>query len=305
MRYLANTLSIRLLNFQSLVNVFPRYLWTLCLCIPAYWTVLAQPAHKNIAKDTAFFEQSGQTYQIQYSVKKLNYRYEIKAIPEVSVHNNKILLTTMLGLSGDTGWVSRKGDRVIVWDPRKDNVNSFKGIRVSLDTAIVRRAKLPRFWGLALHGSNSAPFGLKVIRFGQVGFFAGFRGLRFPPDYRYTIASSGYMDYKESGIYEINYENRLTGYAVTGGPVFQIARNIYAYAGVGYGVEQLYWQYQEYNLNRELIGSSWALNEAIDHKGTCIDLGAIFRLGRFFIDIGASTIQFESYQALGGIGISF
>lgn len=250
------------------------------------------------------FDQSRQLMLINYDLKGLSYKQEIKITPYLVSSQNE-LPPAIKTLTGDFNWVSRGGkNKVIIWDPLKDGVNSLSGFQVKINTEL-RDAAIPRLWGIALQGSNSAPIGIKGIQLSRIGFFAGFRVGKLPPTYRYTVTDAGYMNYLESGVYEIGTEKRLASYAVTAGPVFQVARSTYAYIGAGYGVEQLFWNYQAYNLDKSPVSSDWALNENVNRKGVTVDAGCVLRFGRILIDLGLSTIQFKSFQITGGIGLTF
>ncbi|GEM_PF-2343774 len=249
------------------------------------------------------FDQSKQLMFIYYDVKGLNYKKEIEIIPIIK--SDTASAVNIKSLSGDYGWLKKGGkNKLVVWDPFKDGVNGLEGVQIELKTE-VRGAAVQKFWYGCFQGSNSAPFGLKVARLNRIGFFGGFRVGQLPPSYRYTVSNTGVMDYTESGVYEIGTERRLASYAITAGPIFQLTRNVYAYAGFGYGLERLFWKYQAYNLDRNPIGKGeWALNESINRKGFMSDVGAMIRFGRVLIDLGMSGIG-NSYQIIGGVGYSF
>lgn len=248
-------------------------------------------------------DQSKQLVYIYYDLKGLNYKKEIKITPYIESANGT--LTAMQSLSGDFGWVNKGGkNKVVTWDPFKDGITSFDSVQIKVISSEVRDATIPRFRGIMLHGSNSAPFGLKYLQLGGVGFFAGFRMGNLPPSYNYTVTDAGVIDdYPNTGVYEISDEERVAGYAITAGPTFQVGRNVFVYAGAGYGVEQLFWEYEAYDLDKTPLGSEWALNESVDSKGVAVDAGIILRFGRILLDVGGGTIQFKSYQIIGGIGI--
>lgn len=269
----------------------------LCGCFSAFGQTL-----KNVR---VHFDQSKQLMVIQYDVKDMNYKREIHVLPEIVADSQQLSVITPRELTGDYGWMNRGGkDRQIIWDPLREGITDLSKMRIGLNID-VREAKIPRFWCLTYQGSNSAPFGLKFSRLGHIGFFAGFRTGAPVPAHRYTISSSGIMrKYQESGVYEIGTKRRLASVAVTAGPTLQLSRNLYAYAGAGYGLEQLFWQYQAYNLDKVKIGDNWALMELIDYKGIAVDAGGVFRLGRVLFEAGMSTLAFEAFQITGGIGIA-
>ncbi|HRI60474.1 MAG TPA: hypothetical protein PK228_12140 [Saprospiraceae bacterium] len=268
----------------------------LCLlaCLPA--------AAQTVENVDSSFDASKQLMYIYYDLKGLNYKKEIKITPYIESGDGT--LTALQSISGDFGWVNKGGkNKVVIWDPFKDGITGLDSVHIKIISSEVRDAAIPRFKGLLLHGSNSAPLGLKYMQLGRVGFYAGFRVGKWPPSYTYPVTNMGEMEYKEFGVYEIGTEKRLASYAITAGPTFQVARNIYVYAGAGYGLEQLFWEYQAYDLNKTPLDTEWALNEDIDSKGVAADAGIIMRFGRVLVDVGGGTIQFNSYQITGGIGL--
>ena len=270
------------------------------LCLLAGLPSIAQSVENVRTK----FDQSRQLMLIYYDIKRLNYKEEIRITPYLPGEDSSA--TSIKSLSGDFGWIKRSGkNKLMIWDPFNDGVNSLGGIQISLKTEL-RQALVPRYWYACLHGSNSAPLGIKLARLNRVGFFASFRMGKLPPASQYKVNNAGVIaNYLESGVYEIGTKRRLASYAITVGPVFQLTRNLHAYAGGGYGVEQLFWQYQSYNLDRELTGSNWALNENINSSGFAADAGIILQLGRMVFDLGMSIIQFKSFQVVGSVGYLF
>lgn len=284
-------------SFPSIQHT--KWRLTVFLCLLAYLSATAQ----TIENIRTSFDQSSQLMFIYYDVKGLNYKKEIMITPKIIRGDTSPV--PIKSISGDTGWLNQGGrNKLIIWDNFEDGVDSLNSVKIEIIPE-VRKAVIPHYWGLALQGSNSAPFGIKIIRLNHFGVFAGFRTGKLPPAYRYTISNSGEMNYLESGVYEIGSKRRLASYAITAGPVFQMTRTIYVYTGAGYGAEQIFWEYQSFNLDKTLLGNNWALNETINRKGIVTDIGAVFRLGHVLIDLGLSTIQFKSFQITGGLGLSF
>lgn len=246
------------------------------------------------------FDQSRLLMRINYDLYDLNYRKEINIVPVYVVGDT--LTGALHHATGDLGWTSRRGrNKQILWDPFKDGLSSLDGVRITIETEL-RDANIPRFWALEWQGSNSAPFGLKVMQLNWLGFFGGFRLGNRAPAYRYTVADNGDIDYQDSGTYERTDKRRLASYAVTAGPLFQITRTLYTYAGVGYGLEQLFWKYQAYTPDNTPSTTFWALHKSRDHKGVMADAGFLIRLGPVVVDAGVSTIQFKSLQVTLGVG---
>jgi len=254
------------------------------------------------------FDQSGQYFLLQYDLKKASFKEEVFIQPRIlNAPSDSIALKS---LRGDFGWVPVKGKRkTITWDPFRDGVNDIDGLQLGLEEDLpTRPAVLPRYWALSWNASNSAPLGLKITRLSPIGFFVGYRRSWYlkPLDNALTTVAdqpATIANYKTDGVYEIGEESRLCSWAATGGVVVQVARRVYVYGGVGYGAEQLYWKYDILNPDYEQINQSWVINKEINSEGVVFDAGAYLRFGRFVIDIGASTIQFNTNaQIIGGLG---
>lgn len=286
---------------MQLIHIIQYTKWRLvvALCLLTYLSATAQTV-KNVRVS---FDQSKQLMFIYYDIVGLDYKKEIQVLPQIVSKNT--LLPPIKSLSGDLGWITEGGkNKYIIWDAFKDGVTTLKDVEIELKT-VTKAAVIPRYWGIELQGSNSAPFGLKVMQLSQLGFYTGFRVGKLPPSYRYTVTNAGVIDYLESGVYVIDSEKRLASFAFTAGPIYQMSRNIYGYVGVGYGAEQLFWKYQAYNLDKKLISNEWALNESINQKGIAMDGGVVVRKGRILFDLGLSTIQFKTFQITAGVGFTF
>lgn len=243
------------------------------------------------------FDQSRQLMHINYSLFGLNYRKEVNIIPcYVSGTSGPVPLKA---ISGDFGWTNRGGrNKLVLWDPFKDGVNSLDGVRIELKKEF-RDAIIPRFWAVEWHGSNKAPIGLKVMQLNWLGYYAGFRVGRRALEYRNTVSE---IELLGPELVRFTDKRRTVSYALSAGPLFQITRNLYTYAGIGYGAERLFWQYQTLDQNQEPLNTAWALKDDSNYEGVLADAGFFIRLGRVVIDAGVSTIQFKSLQFTAGIG---
>lgn len=297
--------------FSSAIRRLNRYCISLAF-VAAYTTAFSQTI-ENV-RDS--FDQSRQLMLIYYDLKGLSYKQEVFVAPQIRLRDSSIAgkypfpeqgKPAKKFFSGDYGWIAKGGDnKRIVWDPLRQGFNQLTEIQIVPLIEKIRDAPAPRFWTVFWQGSNSAPIGIKIARLSRIGFFAGFRMGRLPPLHRYTVSDAGVIDYRESGVYEIGAASRLASFAATGGLVLQIARKMYVFVGGGYGKEQLFRKYNEFNLNYEPVGSNWALHESLNAKGAFYDLGITLRLrNQLCIEIGTGTVNFQSYQILGGIGYAF
>lgn len=252
------------------------------------------------------FDQTSQLMVISYDIKNLSFKKNIQILPTLYYNNDSTDLLSSRYISGDYGWINHKRKSyTIYWDAFKDGKDNFSSLDIKMKYN-VKKANIPRRWNIAVHGSNSAPFGLKLSSLSILGWYATFRVGNLPPSYKYTVQSNGEIEqFRESGVYQIGSQSKLSSYGFSVGPILQLDRKLYTYAGIGLGKEQLFWQYDAYNLNKELTANEWALNESINNKGLFIDLGLIYASKIVSYDLGFTTNSLQSFQIIGGIGISF
>ena len=312
------------------LSTLTRYLLSIWAVFFSAAIWMSQPANAQVVENVRdSFDQSRQLVLISYDVTGLNYKDEVEVTPfivgdssllrsifetgtrvkgTISFDSSGSYFYYMQSISGDYGVFDRNGkNKLIVWDPFQDGISDFRNTRINL-RANVRPIPREIYAGLILQGSNSAPFGAKVVAFnvlGRMGAYLGFRTSGKRPDYRYTVTNLGGIDYLESGVYEIGTRSLISGSALTGGFLFPMARNLHGYAGAGFGSERLFWEYKAYNLDKTLTGTYWALNENVNRKGAVVEAGLNLRLGRFLVEAGASTVAFQSVQITGGIGLKF
>lgn len=311
-------------------------LFTLIQYIPQRWLAflfvtirIIQPTQAQVVENVRdSFDQSRQLMYIYYDLTGLNYKQEVEITPFITGDSSLLKSLSessniepvrvvidhgrpvyyMQSISGDYGVFDRNGkNKLIVWDPFKDGISDFRNTRINI-RANVRLIPREIYAGLVVQGSNSAPFGAKVVAFnvlGRMGAYLGFRTSGKRPDYRYTVTDEDGIKYLESGVYEIGTRSQVYGSALTAGLLFPMARNLHGYAGVGFGTERLFWEYKAYNLDKTLTGTYWALNENVNRRGAVVEAGLNLRLGRLLLEAGASTVEFKSVQITGGIGLKF
>ncbi|HOY20739.1 MAG TPA: hypothetical protein PLC89_25730 [Haliscomenobacter sp.] len=292
------------------MNLAPSPKYALLILIKATLYLICPTARaQSIQNIRDTFDQTRQLMIISYQLKGLNFTKQIEVLPYIAVNNDSSNMYVPKNISGNFGWIKRKEKQYnILWDPFKDGIDDLSNLKITLKTNI-QKVEIPKFWNLSWHASNNAPVGFKLSRLGLIGFFAGFRFGHLPPTHRYEVSNNGELlgpegsGYLESGVYAIGKRKKLTGYALSLGPIAQLSRRVYAYAGIGYGAEQLFWEYEEFNLNKILIGNSWALNQSINYEGAILDLGVLYRTSQLTFDIGISTVELNSFQIIGGIGI--
>lgn len=248
------------------------------------------------------FDQAKQQWLIFYDLKAMGFKRSVAITPFMINAGDTIPLPKDV-LSGEFGLVTRGGrSKCVRWDVfRTEGLDSLAGVKFWLEAPMK-----PSFWAIEAQASNSAPFGLKIIRSAQVGFYAGFRLGKLPVDYRYRISDAGAMEYDEPGIYRVGTARRLASWAATAGGIFPVGRRTYISSGLGYGIEQLFWRYEAFGLDKEPLGNYWALNKHFNRRGLMVELSAGRRMSRrWLIGLGVSSIAGRNLQVIGSLGYIF
>lgn len=137
-------------------------------------------------------------------------------------------------------------------------------------------------------------FGLTVGSAKKFGWYANiisnfrFNKADYECDYLGTINDLVH-EYSYSG------KKKTSRLGATAGMVFRISDFIYAYAGGGYGLRNVFW---------ELENGKWAKCTDDSYQGVAIDAGLIMSFGDFGISLGAQTIGVKYIEAKIGIGFT-
>ncbi len=91
-------------------------------------------------------------------------------------------------------------------------------------------------------------------------------------------------------------QSRTTLQTITCGAIFKATNWLNVYAGGGYGNRTLLW---------EDTGGDWARVTDRSPRGICVDAGAQFKIRRFRLTAGASSISFKTINCEIGIGFCF
>lgn len=268
-------------------------------------------AQTNIQKENkirparVYPAQNQEVYIIEYTLPRIRYNKKIKIIPFLEQDDGQEIPLT--SVRGDTGWQSKKKLIRIEWDPVKQNsTSSASNSNIRLEP-ISEKIKAPVIESINYFGSNSAPFGVKYIfKTTPIPLYLATRIGALPPSYRDTISTKGEINYIKSGVYVVQNGRQFSSFAILGGFVARTGKNLYVNFGAGYGLEQLFWEIDEYNLDYKKIGSTWAITETtLKRKGEFFEAGLIWRPNRILFNLGASTVQFNVYQITFGFSFYF
>lgn len=136
------------------------------------------------------------------------------------------------------------------------------------------------------------------LMLGYVKKFGGY--VKFRSNFNFSTASYGCFSsgLTDSGdqLYTSGSSPRYSRIQATGGLLLSLSKNIYPYAGVGYGTRGVQW---------EDYAGEWAQVTDYTYKGIAAEAGVTFKFGVLSLSVGASTTAFKYSDLELGIGLMF
>jgi len=209
-------------------------------------------------------------------------------------------------ISGNISPNVRNGKYIMVWDVFKEipflDEELIFDIRLSVAEKKRKRAIM-----ISLVGNTITPLGLRVGQLGGISWYAEFRSSLMPfITANYTYENESIIDYNKPGYYQFTGDKGYAAWSVVGGATFQVSRIVYFNAGLGYGVENYLYKIDEYTYEPDIkTGSAWAKDAAYSYSGFELDAGIILKFNKFIISGGATTINFQTFNWVAGIGVAF
>ena len=224
----------------------------------------------------------------------------------VSRDNGKSFEGPLKEVSGDVGVNIRRGSRQITWDAMKEIPFVDQSFVFDVRAEVFRDDLKPEFF-ISYVGNTSTPIGLRVGVVGKVGFYAETRlNTRAFNSPDYTYQDGEVIDYDLPGYYEFTDNKGYSDFSVLGGITYQSWRNIFLFAGVGYGWDRYLYEVTNYSYdNNEATGTYYVVHSDYDIKGFEIDAGIMYRYKWLLFSAGATTIGFQNVGWTGGVGIVF
>lgn len=289
------------------------YLRFLCSVLGLLVLLTCSAQKRKVFPDSVYFSQTKLALILTYPLPKIRFNRQIKLTP-VYVHPNLKEDTLTKNIRGDIDWQFRSKKALIAWDLFRDTIrNPGKKNFYLIEEKSTR--ELPDIRSIHLQGSNSAPAGVRYI-FSKsstpfisteyASFYLSIKTGCFRPIFRDTVSLNGkIINYNNSGVYELTLERRLASFAFLMGYVLQFDKNCFVNIGGGFGLEQLFWRFEEYNLDYQRTGKSWAIHEStIKQIGfPCVETGVMVLCKNLLFSAGISATRFKVYQLNAGIGM--
>lgn len=209
----------------------------------------------------------------------------------------------MQKVSGDTGYMARKGDKLIIWDAlaESDIIEDTLMFEVRND---VEDNRPQNRWFIQYCGNTMTYLGLRGGMAGIVGFYGELRTNTRPAAWAEYTEKNGNIEYTGTGYFETTGVEGYSALSVLGGIIYQPARNLYLYLGAGYGKENYVRQINTYSYESgQLTGTTWVKVDGYCSSGLEIDAGLMVKIKRVLLSAGVTEISFKSFNWTLGAGI--
>ncbi len=250
--------------------------------------------------------QTGNKITIKYKIigAKFNQTFNVSFF--VSNDGGNTFQGPLKSVSGDVGEVLSGGNKEIVWDVFMDDVN-IEGNLVFDVRIKVNEEKIKKKFFIAFSGNTTAPLGFSVGQIGKTGWYLTARlnsNILLSP--KYECDDEQLTNYTGVSYYSFDGESKIIRYSLTGGITYQAGRNLYFYAGGGYGTKDLLWHINEYDYTDDSkTGDDYAKNINYSYSGIEAEAGMIINSGIFFFSAGLSSQSFKRLDGNFSIGLAF
>lgn len=212
-------------------------------------------------------------------------------------------------LSGDVGKRINKGiDRKIVWNVLSEYPEGFEADNVQFT---VKAYPIWRTFVLVEGALSPSPLqgsgGFMLGRAARWGYYLKFRSSfmfsrvngEFGPSW--IQMDGNYLNGRESDINKLITGNKKNTELICDvGALYNFSRNtdypMYVYLGIGYGLRRQVWEFND---------NIWLKYAPTSFEGASVDLGLMFSIKNFLIDIGVNTINFGYAEIQFGLGWLF
>jgi len=271
------------------------------LFLTASLFVFSQKVTNIIAKVTG---DNKIAIEYQLSGKKFNQSFNVSLF--VSKDDGKTFEGPMKEVSVDIGEVDKSGKHEIIWNFLDEMPITDEDLVFDVRAEVIE-TPIKRSWFVSYVGNTTTYLGLRIGMIGKVGWYAEgrFNVLAFETeDYEYS--DDRVQDYDQPGYYQFNSNNGYSALFAGAGITYQPGKNIFLYAGAGYGKENYLYEIDKYSYENDTkTGTAYVKDPDYSIEGVEVDLGLIYRINKILLTGGATTINFKSYNWTAGIGVSF
>lgn len=241
--------------------------------------------------------------------------YDISPVDDDKIYTTSLFLSVdggvtfqpLKAVSGNIGELKQLpvSTQKVTWDIFKD-VAELSGA-VKFEIRLTTKAiPLPLKQVVMYVYSPSAPVGAMYARFRKLGWYGCFKSNFKSAASDYDASTSGLTNYDGAGYWQIGSESKVARLAITGGGIYKLRRNIYAYGGLGFGSRALLWQYTSFKADDTEDKSGFARVTETSYSGIEIEAGCLYFIHpRVPVSFGINTVNGGFWDIHLGFGFSF
>lgn len=228
----------------------------------------------------------------------------VKATENDSIAIKQLIIYYTKGVGG-----SKSDELVAYWEDRLDELRN-PVLHVTQAKVSVPRDPMDFFIGYAF--SSEMPYGLTFggIR-KNMGWYIQFKSNFSFQDHTYECKLNGEQSEIVKPLsgkaYQVNAErsNRTSSLAGTAGFIYKFNSWFNASVGAGYGERTLF---SPFIITDKTSGEKediWCKNQTYSYSGLLLEVHTSFQYDRFFLSVGAHTMNFDYVDINAGIGLFF
>lgn len=241
--------------------------------------------------------------------------YEISPVDDDKVYTTSLFLSLdggvtfqpLKAVSGNIGELKQLpiSTQKVTWDIFKDVAELTGAVKFEIRLT-TKAIPLPLKQVAMYVYSPSAPVGVMYARFRKYGWYGSLKSNFKSANSDYNASTSGLTNYDGTGYWQIGSESKVARLAITGGGIYKVRRNIYAYGGLGFGSRALLWQYTSFKADDTEDKSGFARVTETSYSGIEIEAGCLYFLHqRVPVSFGITTVNGVFWDINLGFGFSF
>jgi hypothetical protein len=274
---------------------------SLFLFVTFYLSLLNAQEIKNIEASV-----TGDQITVKYEVRGLKFNESLNISLYYSSDKGQTFTGPVTAVSGNIGKDIRNGNHQIIWDALKEVPFTKQDLVFDVRGELLEQ-KIEKSFFISYVGNTTTYLGLRVGSIGKIGWYIeGRMNLQGFEKSSYDYENGLVKDYDKPGYYEFNGNNGYSALFAGGGVTYQAARDLFIFAGAGYGKENYLYEIDDFsNDNEAKTGTTFVKNPDYSNEGVEADAGIIYRFGKLLLTGGAATINFNTINWTAGIGYSF
>jgi len=273
--------------------------------ITIFFCVIFFSAFSQKVTDVAFNIQN-KIVVITYKIEGVKFNQTLNTKIYVSIDGGNTFEDIIKTVSGDIGDKVHSGMNKVYWDVFKDMDGLVGNIVFDVKVEVVSEKIKKRIF-LTYSGSLDAPIGFTVGILGKTGYYFSTKFNSFSAENPYTYSDDGlWFDESENWAYFFKDTEEIKRLSLTVGVTQQLGRNVFFYAGGGYGLKKLFWEIDLYSYYYDdIVSNEYVLNPEYSYSGFESEIGLIIRMKKILITAGYTNVAFKYSNLTFGLGFNF